>query len=157
MQELLQKILHLGESKDSSIWVLDREHWNNGPELPDVYVDNVIKCSVPLNSTSVLFVSEKFFIFYNFATDEWHVKDSPMSSVVFLCTSLLDKQYERQLYFMYDWPVRKWLQWDIDGHQLQNEYILSPENFSNDEMISWNNTLSSYYSNNQGGNGANYF
>lgn len=88
----------LGSSRDSSIWVLDKEHWIDGPELPEVYTENWAHCHVPLNSTTALFISKKYFIFYNFELKEWRARENPMSFIneleVFICVHAHDKQYQ---------------------------------------------------------------
>lgn len=131
----------------SSIWVLSKEHWIQGPILP-TFFRNIIGdyCAVAVNDSTVLLVFETKMVYFNFHSQEWIIKANliqapfccSLAEEPFICTSLFDKNYQRQLILMIGFTFKYWIQWELETDTLKSNTMVLPSlNMSEYYFVNW--------------------
>ena len=102
--------------RKTSLWVIDKESWINGPALPkQIIADNF--CATALNSTTVIFFSlKKSGIRNNWGFDvlkniwfpmydklDFIYVNEDITFIACTCTSTQDKIYQRYVVFLSLW------------------------------------------------------
>lgn len=115
------------DQRKTSIWVLNREHWITGPELPDIFTSIPRHFPVALNSSTVLFVSESHFIEFNFETNIWRMRNNPTDiDVHFTCQRFQDKNYTMFLVFIHGFFIKTLQIWDLKAEKVVYNAIATP-------------------------------
>ena len=88
----------------TSVWVIDREIWIQGPAIPeDFYRFDDLKCVQSLNSTFAIFYRKSGISYLDFSSGTWTHKSQPIFWLKFFsCTLIQDKIGDRLIYSLGD-------------------------------------------------------
>ena len=89
--------------KKTSIWVLDKQRWIQGPKIPDKLWDpKELDCVHALNSTTAVFLRKTGMSYYNFNASKWIHTDTLTNYFLDLvtCEMIQNKLGQKVFYIM---------------------------------------------------------
>ena len=117
----------------TSLFVLDREKWISGPDLPENFDGiNDLFCIQALNSSTVLFLRKLYFSYFDFKFQTWLHLSHKFKFDFYSMNCLLthDKKGQKIInHFGFDYTHILWTKIDLFSRQIQNTRVIFYETF----------------------------